>query len=75
MRASLLLVVIVGLFAANQALDLKEIGSNLVSSLVSKGKELLVSEYYVIRLHIIVLDFTRRFMYQLFLSGSQFNVN
>jgi phage-related protein len=43
MRASILLVVIVGLFAANQALDLKEIGSNLVSSLVSKGKELLAN--------------------------------
>lgn len=43
MRASLLLVVIVGLFAANQALDLKEIGSNLVSSLVSKGKDLIVN--------------------------------
>ena len=50
MRASLLLVVIVGLFAANQALDLKEIGSNLVSSLVSKGKELLAGKYYVLHL-------------------------
>lgn len=42
MRASLLLVVIVGLFASNYALDLKEVGSNLVSSLVSKGKDLLI---------------------------------
>lgn len=41
MRASIVLVVILGLFTASQAIDLKEIGTNLVSTLVSKGKDIL----------------------------------
>jgi hypothetical protein len=44
MRASLLLVVVVGLFASSQALDWKELGKNLLDNLVSSVKDKALGE-------------------------------
>ena len=46
MRVSILVVVITGLLASSGAIDLKEIGANLVNDLVNNLKDAAVSKFF-----------------------------